>query len=452
MRVPAIIRVHLLPSARTPARPQWLSASSSSSGGRLALAMASLCLRQLLLATLCVAASVLGAQATGGGDDARTKGVGVYELRMGDFSVKVTNWGARLVSVRAILFLPPVAYDRLVFRWNLADVVLGKDTIAEYVNDTSYFGPITGRVGQRISGGRFVLDGKFYHLERNDGRNTIHAQRIALLRNNNNTVHDRWNDYHLDMLQHLFVYSGGGTAFSKSAWTVKEYVAGGDSPHITMCYHSFDGEQGFPGSLDAYVTYAVSSPYTLAVHMNATALDKATPVNLLQHVYWNLGGHGSGDVLGHTLRLFASRYAVLDAELLPSSGRLAPVAGTPLDFRSPTAIGARIRHVMGGKVVGYDANYIIDGDQGTMRPVALVQDSVSGRKVELWANQATMQLYTGNWLNHTKGKDGKVYNQYAGFTLETMGYVDAVNHPEFPSQTLLPGQEYKHDMVFKFSF
>nr|CAB3484738.1 unnamed protein product [Digitaria exilis] len=370
--------------------------------------MASLCLRQLLLATLCVAASVLGAQATGGGDDARTKGVGVYELRMGDFSVKVTNWGARLVSVG----LPDS-------KGNLADVVLGKDTIAEYVNDTSYFGPITGRVGQRISGGRFVLDGKFYHLERNDGRNTIH---------------------------------GGGTAFSKSAWTVKEYVAGGDSPHITMCYHSFDGEQGFPGSLDAYVTYAVSSPYTLAVHMNATALDKATPVNLLQHVYWNLGGHGSGDVLGHTLRLFASRYAVLDAELLPSSGRLAPVAGTPLDFRSPTAIGARIRHVMGGKVVGYDANYIIDGDQGTMRPVALVQDSVSGRKVELWANQATMQLYTGNWLNHTKGKDGKVYNQYAGFTLETMGYVDAVNHPEFPSQTLLPGQEYKHDMVFKFSF
>ncbi|KAF8703328.1 hypothetical protein HU200_032126 [Digitaria exilis] len=320
------------------------------SGGRLALAMASLCLRQLLLATLCVAASVLGAQATGGGGDARTKGVGVYELRMGDFSVKVTNWGARLVSV----VLP---------------------------------------------------DSK-----------------------------------------------GGGTAFSKSAWTVKEYVGNGDSPHITMCYHSFDGEQGFPGSLDAYVTYRLSSPYTLAVHMNATALDKATPVNLLQHVYWNLAGHGSGDVLGHTLRLFASRYAVLDAELLPSSGRLAPVAGTPLDFRSPTAIGARIRDVMGGKVVGYDANYIIDGDQGTMRPVAQVQDSESGRKVELWANQATMQLYTGNWLNHTKGKDGKVYNQYAGFTLETMGYVDAVNHPEFPSQTLLPGQEYKHDMVFKFSF
>ena len=256
----------------------------------------------------------------------------------------------------------------------------------------------------------------------------------------------------IDMLPHLLVYTGGGTAFSSSAWTVKEYVAGGDSPHITFFYRSFDGEQGFPGNLDAYVTYRLSSPYTLGVHMNATALDRATPVNLLLHAYWNLGGHGSGDVLGHTLRLFASRYAVLDDEHLPSSGRIAPVAGTPLDFRAPTTIGARIRQVMGGKVVGYDANYVIDGEPEGMRPVAQVQDGASGRAVELWANQATVQIYTGNWLNNTKGKDGKVYNQYAGFTLETMGYVDAVNHPEFPSQTLLPGQEYKHDMVFKFSF
>jgi aldose 1-epimerase len=152
--------------------------------------------------------------------------------------------------------------------------------------------------------------------------------------------------------------SGGGTAFSKSAWTVKEHVAGGDSPYITLYYRSFDGEQGFPGSLDAYVTYRLSEPYTLGVHMNAAAPDRATPVNLLLHAYWNLGGHGGGDVLGHTLRLHASRHAVLDGELLPSSGRVEPVAGTPLDFRAPTAIGARIRQVMGGKVVGYDANYV----------------------------------------------------------------------------------------------
>ncbi|RLM74593.1 aldose 1-epimerase-like [Panicum miliaceum] len=185
--------------------------------------------RRLLLATLCVAASLLGlgAQAAAGAGARRT--AGVYELRMGDFSVRVTNWGARLVSV----VLPDS-------KGNLADVVLGKDTIAEYVpsnqvvsslattqNDTSYFGPITGRVGQRISRGRFVLDGEVYHLERNDGRNTLR---------------------------------GGGTAFSRSAWTVKEYVGGGDSPRITFFYRSFDGEQGFPGSLDAHVTYRLSSP------------------------------------------------------------------------------------------------------------------------------------------------------------------------------------------------
>ncbi|XP_066348831.1 uncharacterized protein [Miscanthus floridulus] len=364
----------------------------------------------LALLSLAVAASSLsmGAQATTGPD---ARKVGVYELKLGDFSVKVTNWGARLMSV----VLPDS-------KGNLADVVLGRDTLAEYFNDTSYFGPIAGRVAQRISRGRFVLDGKVYHLQRNDGKNTIH---------------------------------GGGTAFSKSAWTVKEYVGGGDSPYITLYYRSFDGEQGFPGSLDTYVTYRVSGPYTLGVHMNATARDRATPVNLLLHAYWNLGGHGEGsgrDVLGHTLRLHASRYAVLDEELLPSSGRVAPVAGTPLDFRAPTPIGARIRQVTGGKVVGYDANYIVDGEPGSMRPVAEVRDAASGRALELWANQATVQFYTGNWLNHTEGKGGEVYNQYAGFTLETMGYVDAVNHPEFPSQTLRPGQEYKHDMVFKFSF
>ena len=254
----------------------------------------------------------------------------------------------------------------------------------------------------------------------------------------------------IHLLLHLLPYSGGGRGFSKSIWTVKEHVAGGESPHLTLYYRSFDGEEGLPGNVDAHVTYRLSAPYTLGVHMNATALDRATPVNFLLHSYWNLGGHGAGDVLGHTLRLFTSRHAVLDEELLPSSGRVEPVAGTPLDFRAPTAIGARIRGVMGGRIVGYDANYIVDGEG--MRPVAQVRDPASGRGLELWANQPTMQLYTGNWLNRTAGKDGKVYDQYGGFCLETMGYVDAVNHPEFPSQTLRPGQVYNHDMVFKFSF
>ncbi|CAL5016608.1 unnamed protein product [Urochloa decumbens] len=361
--------------------------------------------REIFLALLCLAASAhLAAAGAGAGS---RKMVGVYELRKGDFSVRVTNFGARLMSV--------VFPDS---KGNLADVVLGKDTIADYVNDEFYFGPITGRIAQRVARGRFVLDGKVYHMYKNDGNNTIH---------------------------------GSGRGFSKSIWTVKEYVAGGDSPYITLYYRSFDGEEGLPGNVDAYVTYRVSVPYTLALHMNGTALDKATPVNFLLHSYWNLAGHGSGDVLGHTLRLSASRYAVLDEELLPSSGRVVPVAGTLLDFRTPTAIGARIHKVVSGKGVGYDTNYVIDGEEGAMRPVATARDGASGRALEMWANQPTMQLYTGNYLNHTKGKDGKVYEKYGGFCLETMGYVDAVNHTEFPSQTLRPGQVYRHDMVFKFS-
>ncbi|EAZ30964.1 hypothetical protein OsJ_15042 [Oryza sativa Japonica Group] len=359
---------------------------------------------RLSLAFLCFVVVVV-ASALAGGAGAR-KTVGEYVLRKGDFSVKITNWGATMMSV----VLPDS-------KGNLADVVLGLDTIAEYVNDTNYFGPVTGRVGQRIARGRFVLDGKVYHTYINDGRNAIH---------------------------------GGHRGFSKVIWTVKEYVGGGDSPYITLYYRSFDGEQGFPGDLDAYVTYQLSSPYVLALRMNATALNKATPVNFLQHTYWNLGGQGRGDVLGHTLQLSASRYTPLDEELLPSSGVVAPVAGTPYDFRHPTPIGARIRQVMGGRIAGYDINYVIDGEG--MRKVAAARDGASGRALELWANQPAMQLYTGNWLNNIKGKGGKVYQQYGGFCLETQGYVDAVNHPEFPSMTVRPGQVYRHDMAFKFSF
>ncbi|RLM64538.1 aldose 1-epimerase-like [Panicum miliaceum] len=355
-----------------------------------------------LLALLCVVAgSALAA-------DAR-KTVGVYELKKGDFSVKVTNWGATIMSV----ILPDS-------RGNFADVVLGLDTVAEYVNDTSFFGTVAGRVAQRIARGRFVLDGKVYHLNINDGRNTL---------------------------------QGGGRGFHKVIWTVKEFVGAGDSPYITLYYRSFDGEQGFPGNLDVHVTYRVAGPYALGVHMNATALDRATPVNLLQHTYWNLGGHGAGDVLGHALRLSASRYTPLDGEMLPSSpGRVASVAGTPFDFRAPAPIGARVRQVTGGRAVGYDANYVVDGEPDRMRPVAAVRDGASGRALELWGNQPCVQLYTANWLNRTRGKAGEVYDRYAGLCLETQGYPDAVNHPEFPSQTLRRGQVYRHDMVFKLSF
>ncbi|KAF0890378.1 hypothetical protein E2562_002774 [Oryza meyeriana var. granulata] len=368
--------------------------------------------RLLLLAAVCLVAAFAG-----GADAAERKTtVGVYELRKGDFSVKVTNWGAVIMSV----VLPDS-------RGKLADVVLGYDTVAEYVNASSYFGALVGRVANRIAKARFVLDGKVYHLYANDGDNTLH---------------------------------GGHRGFSKVIWTVKEHIGGGDTPYITLYYHSFDGEQGFPGALDVYVTYRLSSPYVLSVHMNATAVGKATPVNLAQHSYWNLGGAGSGDILGNTVQLFASRYTPADADLIPT-GQVAAVAGTPYDLRAPTPVGARVHQVTGGSkkgttIYGFDINYAVDGDDAAhdaLRRVAVVRDGASGRAMELWANQPGVQFYTGNFLTAgDKGKGGKVYGQYGALCLETQGFPDAVNHPNFPSVIVRPGQVYKHDMVYKFSF
>ncbi|KAG8082131.1 hypothetical protein GUJ93_ZPchr0014g47590 [Zizania palustris] len=365
----------------------------------------------ILLAAVCLVAAAGG---VAGAAESKAATVGVYELKKGDFSVKVTNWGAVIMSV----ILPDS-------RGKLADVVLGYDTIAEYVNTTTYFGALVGRVANRIANARFELDGKTYRLFRNEGNNTLH---------------------------------GGNRGFSKVIWTVKEYIRGGDSPCITLYYHSFDGEQGFPGALDVYVTYQLSGAYALSVHMNATALDKATPVNLAQHSYWNLGGAGSGDILGNTVQLFASRYTPVDGELIPT-GQVAAVAGTPYDLRAPTTVGARIHQVTGGSkngstIYGYDINYAVDGDDAhALRPVANVRDGASGRSLELWANQPGLQFYTGNFLiGGYKGKGGKVYGQYGALCLETQGFPDAVNHPNFPSVIVRPGQVYKHDMVFKFSF
>jgi aldose 1-epimerase len=210
---------------------------------------------------------------------------------------------------------------------------------------------------------------------------------------------------------------------------------------------------GFPGDLDVYVTYHLSSPYVLSVHMNATALNKATPVNLAQHTYWNMGGAGSGDVLHNTVQLFASRYTPVDAALIPT-GQVAPVAGTPYDLRSPTPVGAHVREIYGGKsgIYGYDTNYVVDGEAGALQKVAVVRDGKSGRAMELWANQPGVQFYTGNFVDHVEGRGGKVYGQYGALCLETQGFPDAVNHPNFPSVIVRPGGVYKHDMLFKFSF
>nr|CAD40900.2 OSJNBa0036B21.18 [Oryza sativa Japonica Group] len=393
----------------------------------------------LLLAAVCLVA----AASAGGADAAERKAttVGVYELRKGDFSIRVTNWGAVIMSV----VLPDS-------RGKLDDVVLGYDTIAEYVNSSTYFGALVGRVANRIAKARFVLDGKAYHLYPNDGKNTLHGilEKFPEVQE----IHGAW----------FISTNSGHRGFSNVTWTVKEHVGGGDAPYITLYYHSFDGEQGFPGALDVYVTYQLSGPYVLSVHMNATAAGKATPVNLAQHSYWNLGGTGSGDILGNTVQLFASRYTPVDAELIPT-GQVAPVTGTPCDLRAPTPVGARVHLVTGGlsktgaTIYGFDTNYAVDGGDDVdahahaLRRVTVVRDGKSGRSLELWANQPGVQFYTGNFLTaDVKGKGGKAYGQYGALCLETQGFPDAVNHPNFPSVIVRPGQVYKHEMVYKFSF
>lgn len=181
--------------------------------------------------------------------------------------------------------------------------------------------------------------------------------------------------------------------------------------------------------------------------MKAKALDKATPVNLALHTYWNLGGHNSGDILRNKIQIFASQITPVDAELIPT-GEILNIEERAYDFLQPREIGSRINELPNG----YDINYVVNGNgDKQMKKVALVQESVSGRKMELWSNQPGVQFYTGNYLIDVKGKGGFVYEPHAGLCLETQGFPDAVNHPNFPSQIISPGKSYQHVMIFRFT-
>lgn len=206
---------------------------------------------------------------------------------------------------------------------------------------------------------------------------------------------------------------------------------------------------GFPGALDVYVTYTISSDYELHVSMEANALNKATPVNLAQHSYWNLDGEGSGTILSHNVQIFGSKVTPVDDTLIPT-GELMPVSGTPYDFLEPEEVGSRIEDVKGG----YDINYVVDSPPTVegLRKVAVVESCESGRTMELWSNQPGVQFYTGNFLKDVRGKNGHVYPQYGGLALETQGFPNSVNQPNFPSQIVNPGQVYRHEMLYKFSF
>ncbi|CAK7323030.1 unnamed protein product [Dovyalis caffra] len=328
--------------------------------------------------------------------------IGIYQLKNGNFTMKLTNYGARIVS----LVLP----DK---HGKLADVVLGFDTITEFMNASSPFGATVGRVANRISGAQFTLNGTRYKLPANSGNNTIH---------------------------------GGPIGFSKVVWKVNKYSPEGHTPQIVFAYHSFDGEQGFPGGLLVIAAYKLLGDNQFCITMEAKALNKATPVNLVNHAFWNLGGHNSGDILSEEVQIFASHYTPVDSKLIPT-GETVTVKGTPYDFLRPNTIGSRINELTNG----YDINYALGGSgNNKLKKAAIVHDKKSGRVMEVLTNQPGVQFFTSNTLN-LKGKGGFVYKPHAALCLETQGFPDSVNHPNFPSQIVNPGKSYEHYVLFKFS-
>ena len=318
--------------------------------------------------------------------------------------VRAITYGAIIVSLR----VP----DRA---GKFDDVVLGHDDLAGYLTKPSYFGAVVGRYGNRIAQGRFTLDGKPYTLATNNGPNHLH---------------------------------GGVKGFDKVVWK-GEPASTGDAASVTFRYTSPDGEEGYPGTLSARVTYTLTDRDELSFEYSATA-DKATPVNLTQHSYFNLAG--TGDILGHELTLDADRFTPVDATLIPT-GKLAPVSGTPFDFRKPTAIGARIgqddeqlRH--GG---GYDHNFVLNRNGEGLVHAARLVDPRSGRTLDIQTTEPGVQFYTGNFLDGTiTGKGGVVYKKRWALCLETQHFPDSPNQPGFPSTILRPGKEYRSTTTLTF--
>jgi aldose 1-epimerase len=332
--------------------------------------------------------------------------VDLYTLAgSGGMEARIITYGGVVVSV--------MAPDREGKR---GDVVLGMDSLDGYRSETAYLGALIGRYGNRIGHGQFTLEGRPYNLPKNNGDNTLH---------------------------------GGPQGFDKRVWQARE-ASGAEGPALELTYISRDGEEGFPGTLTARVLYTVTARNELKIDYTATT-DKPTVVNLTNHSYWNLSGAGEGDILGHEVIINASRFTPTDAGLIPT-GELRPVAGTPFDFRRSTAIGARIDRpddqLKYGS--GYDQNFVLDKGSGGLTKAAEVYDPKSGRAMEVWTTEPSVQFYTGNHLNGIHGKGGKVYNARGALCLETQHYPDSPNKPAFPSTELKPGATYRTTTVYRF--
>ena len=320
--------------------------------------------------------------------------------------VRIITYGGIIVSLRTP--------DR---DGNFDDVVLGFDSLDGYLAKHPYFGTLVGRYANRISKGRFTLDGVEYNLARNNGDNHIH---------------------------------GGIRGFDKVVWRDRPFQEE-NGVGLVLEYTSADGEEGYPGRLDVQVTYTLTGDNELVCDYRATS-DRATPINLTQHSYFNLAGQGTGNVLRHLVELNAAAFTPIDAELIPT-GEIRPVEDTPFDFRTETPTGARINSPdeqirLGG---GYDHNFVVNRTGEGPSLAARVREPVSGRVMEVYTTEPGVQLYTGNFLDGTlTGKGARVYERRFGFCLETQHYPDSPNRPEFPSAILRPGETYESRTVFKF--
>jgi aldose 1-epimerase len=291
------------------------------------------------------------------------------------------------------------------------DIVLGYDMLDGYVSNPRYFGALIGRHANRIANGRFSVNRVTYQLPQNNGVNHLH---------------------------------GGFKGFDKRVWTASE---GEDALHLS--YLSKDGEEGYPGNLNAYVTYRLSQD-ELSIEYRATT-DKDTIVNLTNHSYFNLKGQGT--ILDHELTLNADSFTPVTKDLIPT-GEIKPVAETPMDFRKGKAIGSQIHEPYDqlGFTGGYDHNFVLNDWNGSLRSVGRLFEATTGRVLEILSTQPGMQFYSGNFLDGSfTGKNGFVYERYTGLCLEPQHFPDAPNHPNFPSTVLRPGEEYRQTTVFRFS-
>ena len=328
--------------------------------------------------------------------------VAIYTLKSAQVEARVMGYGARLVSVRTA--------DR---RGEMADVVLGYDSLQEFLHDTkTHFGAVVGRFGNRIAHGKFSIDGQSYQIPLNNGQNALH---------------------------------GGPVGFDKHLWKDSE-VPGG----VEFTLVSPDGDMGFPGTLTAKVRYTLSGDI-LRLDYSATT-DKPTVVNLTNHAYFNLHGDDKGDILDQKITLYANRYTPVNAELIPI-GEEASVDGTPLDFHHETTIGTRINDANKQleRAGGYDHNFVLNGKIGEMKDAARVHDPASGRTLTVATTQPGVQFYSGNFLDGTfTGRHGVKYTRRTGLCLETQHFPDSPNQPAFPTTLLRPGQEMRSTTTFTF--